>query len=99
MDVYAKTNGCTKTIVQGLGVGVRCGSTYILFDRNEQPPAFPSVRGRVTVNGVGDAAVVRAELAVADGSAVDNWMHDRLGFALSGALTSVPLAAGKSLAG
>jgi hypothetical protein len=97
MDLYARANGCVKTIAQGLGVGVRCGSTYILFDRNEQSPAFPSVRGRVTVNGLGDAAVVRAELAVADGSAVDNWMRDRLGFVSSGALTFVPLATGASL--
>jgi hypothetical protein len=97
MDVYAKAHGCNKTIVQGLGVGVRCGTTYVLFDRSTEAPAFPSLRGRVTVTGSGDAAIVRAEIAVADGGSIETWMRDRLGFESSGALTFAPLAAGASL--
>jgi hypothetical protein len=97
MDVYAKANGCVKLILQGLGVGVRCGTTFVLFDRNTDAPVFPSVRGRVTVTGSGDAAVVRAEIAVADGAAIETWLRDRLGFASNGVLTFVSIAAGASL--
>jgi catechol 2,3-dioxygenase-like lactoylglutathione lyase family enzyme len=98
MARFARANGCAETILQGLGVGVRCGQAYLLFDRNDQAATGPTIRGTVTVSGSGEAALVRARLGVADPAAVRTWLRDRLGLDVPDALTftgSGPAAASR----
>ncbi len=46
MGVYARTFGGVTVILQGLGVGVRLGPSYVLFDRaDDEPP-----RGRMILS-------------------------------------------------
>src|SRR6476660_6814021 len=73
MNKYVRANGCTSVVLQGIGVGVRCGRAYLLFERNDEPgvvgvvlgQAFrPAVRGSVKVTGSGDRAIVSATVAI-----------------------------------
>src|SRR6476646_3386843 len=69
MGKYTRANGCTSVVLQGIGVGVRCGQTYLLFDRNSQPPEGTVARGAIIVSGSGDRATVRVRIATNDAGA------------------------------
>jgi hypothetical protein len=97
MQAYVKANACVEAILQGLGVGVRCGRTYLLFERNTELPAAGATRGRVTVIGRGDAAEVKAVVASPDGPALATWLKNVAGVTVSAALTFVPSERGGTL--
>jgi len=92
MATYTRVNGCAEAILQGLGVGVRCGSTYLLFDRDDDPAPAGTMSAAVTVGGSGDHATVRARLAVADPAAVGAWLRRTLGVDPSPDVTFVAAA-------
>jgi hypothetical protein len=83
MSKYTRANSCTSVVLQGVGVGVRCGQSYLLFDRDDQPAAGAVARGAVTVNGSGDRATVRVRIAADDVSAARGWFSGRLGLDVS----------------
>lgn len=84
MQRLAEAHGCEKLILQGIGVGARCGSSYVLFDRHDRPPDFPVVRAEVRVSGVGEDATIDVRAALP----ADDWLHAQIGGA-AGALTAV----------
>ena len=69
MERLARAHGCEKTIVPGVGVGVRCGNAYVLLERDDRPADVPPMRGIVTVTGRGSGARIRVRIDSSDASA------------------------------
>jgi len=89
MAKYTRANDCTSVMLQGVGVGVRCGQSYLLFDRNDQPTVGSVARGAVTVSGKGERAAVRVRILADDIAAARAWFAERLGLDVSRSLTFV----------
>jgi len=87
MDRYARGNGCEKLILQGLGVGVRCAGTYLLFDRDDTPIERTTMPARVAVTGSGDEARIAVEVWSADATAAAAWLSESIGPDIAQALS------------
>jgi catechol 2,3-dioxygenase-like lactoylglutathione lyase family enzyme len=79
MERYTRANGCEGAILPGLGVGVRCGDTHVLFDRRDTLPAAPVARASVSVTGRGPDARVAVRVVAPDPSACATWIDASLG--------------------
>src|SRR5262245_42304982 len=77
MAKYTRENKCTSVVLQGVGVGVRCGQTYLLFDRDDRPGATPIAQGQVTVSGSGERATVRVRVGADNVFAAREWFANR----------------------
>jgi hypothetical protein len=89
MGRFVREHRCEEVIVSRLGPGVRCGASYILFERQDEPPAAAPARGWVSVSGKGDRARVRVRIAVPDAGALTGWLRDSLGAMAGAAVTLV----------
>ena len=78
MGRYVREHRCEEVIVSRLGPGVRCGASYILFERHDEPPAVAAQRGWVSVSGKGERARVSVRIAMPDADAITGWLRDTL---------------------
>ncbi|HUF48734.1 MAG TPA: heavy metal-binding domain-containing protein [Vicinamibacterales bacterium] len=78
MDGLARAHDCEKLILPGLGVGVRCGDAYLLFDRDTAPPAG-TTRASVLVTGTGPDAAIHVLVEAADPEEARAWLSTTFG--------------------
>lgn len=91
MGRFVRDHNCVEAIVPGLGPGVRCGASYILFDRDDEAPGGAPMRGWVSVSGKGDRARVDVRLALPGAGAAAEWLRDDLHVSSSPAASPLKL--------
>jgi len=87
MAKYVRANGCISVVVQGVGVGIRCGRSYLLFDRNDRPADGTVAKASIKVSGSGERATITARVSTGDPNGARTWIRERLGIDPAPAIT------------